>query len=468
MIVQTDFGRGLIIRTRKSDGIKEIRLGEMKNGISSPALRRREPNMLYTPKDYPSVPPSIGDDVICEYGRGVLTEIADEKYTIELASWRLSGRSNVTCHVTTAPKVVRKHTLGEMDSAEKVALAKSQKVQAAKFFSEKDYLGALNTYASAVDKVRNVQHDHTSSNEVRADLVVIMITCSNNAATCCIKLAKWEEASKFAKNALIMLDALFRKKGMKIHTILNNEGIIDAKLFGEWRVKSYLVVARACMEQGEVEDAIAILKKAKGLGMPYIDEFSSSSSDRKEEKTSLRALTLQMKEIKRLITEYSEKRKAAKMIEKKKAKVMAKALFGGDSGKENATPGKENTVQTRVSSESKQPMVQVKEEQLKVSEVQSNDGSGEATGETASVGTKKAPFRRKSSLKSKLDREYPPVQQSVSFCDQPPQVKEFDRTRDDDEDDDETPWEKHKEALILMGIAGFSVLAFVGLRRACR
>lgn len=470
VIVQTDFGRGLIIRTRKSDGIKEIRLGEVKNGMSSPALRRREPNMLYTPKDYPSVPPSIGDDVICEYGRGVLTEIADEKYTIELASWRLSGRSNVTCHVTTAPKVVRKHTLSEMDSAEKVALAKSQKVQAAKFFSEKDYLGALNTYASAVDKVRNVQHDHTSSNEVRADLVVIMITCSNNAATCCIKLSKWEEASKFAKNALIMLDALYGKRGMKIHTILNNEGIIDAKLFGEWRVKSYLVVARACMEQGEVDDAIAILKKAKGLGMPYIvNEFSSSDQcSRKEEKASLRALTLQMKEIKRLITEYSEKRKAAKKIEKKKAKVMAKALFGGDDGKENAKPGKENTAQTRDSSESKQPMLEVKQEQLKVSEVQTNDGSGEATGETASVGTNKAPFRRKSSLKSKLDREYPPVQQSVSFSDQPPQVKEFDRTTDDDEDEEETPWEKHKEALILMGIAGFSVLAFVGLRRACR
>lgn len=464
VIVQTDFGRGLIIRTRKSDGIKEIRLGDVKN-FSSPALRRREPNMLYTPKDYPSVPPSIGDDVICEYGRGVLTEIADEKYTIELASWRLSGRSNVTCHVTTPPKVVRKHTLGEMDSAEKVALAKSQKVQAAKFFSEKDYSGALNTYASAVDKVRNVQHDHTSSNEVRADLVVIMITCSNNAATCCIKLAKWEEASKFAKNALIMLDALYGKRGMKIHTILNKEGIIDAKLFGEWRVKSYLVVARACMEQGEVEDAIAILKKAKGLGMPYIDEFSSSDQcSRTEEKASLRALTLQMKEIKRLITEYSEKRKAEKQIEKKKAKVMAKALFGGDNGKETAMPIKENKIQTSASPESKQSMVQVKEEESKVSE----DGSGEATGEKASVGTKRAPFRRKSSLKSKLDREYTPVQQSVSFSDKPPQVKEFDRTTNDDEDEEETPWEKHKEALILMGIAGFSVLAIVGLRRACR
>ena len=60
------------------------------------------------------------------------------------------------------------------------------------------------------------------------------------------------------------------------------------------------------------------------------------------------------------------------------------------------------------------------------------------------------------------------MQQSVSFSDQPPQVKEFDRTTDDDDDEEETPWEKHKEALILMGIAGFSVLAFVGLRRAYR
>ena len=470
VIVQTDFGRGLIVRTRKSDGIKEIRLGDVKSSSSSPAFRRREPNMLYTPKDYPSVPPCIGDDVICEYGRGVLKEIADDKYTIELASWRLSGRSNVTCHVVSSPpKVVRKHALHEMDSAEKVALAKSQKAEAAKCFSEKDYTGALNTYASAVDKVRNVQHDHTSTNEVRADLVVIMITCSNNAATCCIKLAKWEEASKFAKNALIMLDALYGKRGMKIHTILNSEGIIDAKLFGEWRVKSYLVVARACMEQGEVEDAIAILKKAKGLGMPYIDELSSSadqSSRGKEEKASLRALTLQMKEIKRLVAEYSEKRKAAKKIEKKKAKVMAKALFGGGDGKENTTPDKQNNVKERDSSETKQHVEQVNDEQEKAFEDQTGVGSEVATGQIAGAGTRKAPFKRKSSLKSKLEREDPPVQQSVSFSDQPPQVKEFDRAKDDD--DDETPWQKHKEALILMGIAGVSVLTIVGLRRAYR
>lgn len=466
VIVQTDFGKGIVVRTRKSDGIKEIRLftdGESLTSSSSRAVGNRgEPNMLYTPKDYPSVPACVGDDVICQYGRGILKEVSSDSsnYTIELSSWRLSGRSNVTCHVTTTPKVVRKHSLSEMDATERVALAKSLKAQAANYFADKDYDSALNTYASAVDKVRNVQHDHTSTNEVRADLVVIMITCSNNAATCCIKLQKWEEASKFAKNALILLDALYGKRGMKIHTILNQEGIIDGKLFGEWRVKSYLVIARACMEQGEVEDAIVILKKARTMGMQFIQELNSSEQcSRKEEKSSLRSLTSQMKEIKRLLEEYAEKKKAAKKIEKKKAKVMAQALFGG--GKEsNATPNDEIEMKDKKKLlEGKQPILEGKSR-----ENASDDHIN--SGDDGTTTTKNPPFVRKSSLKSKLKREYPSVQQSVSFSDQPPQVKEFERAKDDE---DESPWySEHKEALIMLGIAGFSVVAFVGFRRALR
>ena len=455
------------MRTRKSDGIKEIRLfadGQSitSTGSSRAVGNRGEPNMLYTPKDYPSVPACVGDDVICQYGRGILKEVSSDNsnYTIELSSWRLSGRSNVTCHVTTPPKVVRKHSLSEMDATERVALAKSLKAQAANYFADKDYDSALNTYASAVDKVRNVQHDHTSTNEVRADLVVIMITCSNNAATCCIKLQKWEEASKFAKNALILLDALYGKRGMKIHTILNQEGIIDGKLFGEWRVKSYLVVARACMEQGEVGDAIVILKKARTMGMQFIQELNSSEQcSRKEEKSSLRSLTSQMKEVKRLLEEYTEKKKAAKKIEKKKAKVMAQALFG-DGKENNSTPNDEIEMKDKKKvSEGKQPIVEDNSRENTSDEHTNSSGGGTAT-------TEKLPFVRKSSLKSKLRREYPSVQQSVSFSDQPPQVKEFERAKDDE---DESPWySEHKEALIMLGIAGFSVVAFVGLKRALR
>ena len=93
-------------------------------------------------------------------------------------------------------------------------------VLAAALFAEKDYTAALETYARAVDAVRYVQHNKQSSNEVRADLLVVMVTCSNNAATCCLQLKQWTEACNYAKNTLVLIDALEEKYGMKIHTIL--------------------------------------------------------------------------------------------------------------------------------------------------------------------------------------------------------------------------------------------------------
>ena len=189
-IVQTPYGRGIILRTRKDDNIKEVRLLEWDN-------MSNKPFMLYSSTNYPSVQPHVGDDVICPYGRGrvkavsILPTITTDrklpriKYSIALSSWRLRGRANVTCHIVTPPpRVVRKHTLSEMDAYEKVDLAQSQKLKATEYFSKKkDYSMALNTYAGSLDAVRNCQHDHSSTNEVRADLVVTMVTCSNNAAT---------------------------------------------------------------------------------------------------------------------------------------------------------------------------------------------------------------------------------------------------------------------------------------------
>merc|ERR1712194_615303 len=100
------------------------------------------------------------------------------------------------------------------DAHEKVALAENQKLKATGYFTQKkDYDLALTTFASAVDAVRNVQHDHTSTNTVRADLVVVMVTCSNNAATCCIKMEKWDEASKFAKKCTHSIGCTVWKEG---------------------------------------------------------------------------------------------------------------------------------------------------------------------------------------------------------------------------------------------------------------
>lgn len=423
--------------------------------------------MMYTPVDYPSVIPHVGDDVVCQYGRGRVTRISritdannepTQKYSIALSSWRLNGRSTATCHVTSPPpRVVRKHTLSEMDAHEKVALAQTQKSKATNYFSQrKDYNLALTTYASAVDAVRNVQHDHTSTNAVRADLVVVMVTCSNNAATCCIKLEKWDEASKFAKNALILLDALYGKRGRKIHTVLNGEGTIDSKLFGEWRVKSYLIVARSCLEEGDISDAIGVLKKARGVAMGYIGDIKARQQTcSKEEKASLKSLTLQVKEIRKLLVECSDKKKAAKSMEKRRAK----AMFGGD--KENSPPAGAN----KKKEEQQQQRKTLEEDKEKRSvDITETTPRVDIRARGINDHEKKESYVRKSSLNANKDSPRPTARKSVSFSQRPPQIKEFESSGGGDGDD---PWySEHKEALIMLAVAGFSAAALMVLRRS--
>eukprot|EP00555_Chaetoceros_dichaeta_P014662 CAMPEP_0198276000 /NCGR_PEP_ID=MMETSP1447-20131203/65076_1 /TAXON_ID=420782 /ORGANISM="Chaetoceros dichaeta, Strain CCMP1751" /LENGTH=475 /DNA_ID=CAMNT_0043970915 /DNA_START=102 /DNA_END=1526 /DNA_ORIENTATION=- len=137
------------------------------------------------------------------------------KYQIELTSWRLAGRSTVKCYlfqpshptpaptptsptsppstITTPPptqtvRAIRPKTLSEMSPHEKVHLALHQKQKASLSFATRSFPAALHLYASAVDAVRYVQHDSQSTNECRADLIDVMVTCSNNAATCCVQL----------------------------------------------------------------------------------------------------------------------------------------------------------------------------------------------------------------------------------------------------------------------------------------
>ena len=444
-IVNTPYGRGLVIRTRPEDDVKEVEMLEWDQFAKKPQQK-----MMYTSINYPSVQCKVGDDVVCEYGRGRVTDISkvDDsksalKYTIELASssWMISGRKPVVCNTCDPPRVVRKHTPLEMNPHEKITHSKSYKTKATKYFTEKDYNQALSTYAEAVNVVRNVQHDHTSTNEVRADLVVIMITCSNNAATCCIKLGKWSEAKKFAQNALILADALYNKKGKKIHTLLNKEGTIDAKLFGEWRVKSYLITARAYFEEGNVKEAITLLKtKAKVMAMQYIDEINTEQlqNHSKEEKASLKSLTNQVKEIKRLLVECSNKKKATKSMEKKRAK----AMFGGKdkvaSTLQDNKPShqKENNIETDMPLNNKKSTL---------------PAEGEMPNE---------------------DTSRPVLNKAVSFSKIPPEVKEYEKEveyEELDKEDSPAAWyDEHKEALVLVAVAGLSAVSVIALKRFIR
>ncbi|GAX17407.1 hypothetical protein FisN_5Hh052 [Fistulifera solaris] len=314
-VVITPYGKGLVVRTRKHvDGVQEIELIDWKGATYSGPNR---PATLFTSTKFPSVPPVVGDDVLTTYGRGKVLELRNnDQAVVLLSSWRLAGRSRVKCYLSLSSlRVLRAKKLYEMSVYEKVEHGQELKNEATAFFQRKEYEKALNVYSHAVDAVRYVQHKKDSSNEVRADLLVLMITCSNNAATCCTQLQKWDDSIKFAKSALSLIEALEEKKGKKIHTFLNQEGFSDIKIFGEWKVKSYLITARSLSEKGDSAVAMDVLKKAQ-------DVILSFTANVPEGDPSVKSLLINGKEVKKLYAVCKDQKKAQLQKEKQRAQAM--------------------------------------------------------------------------------------------------------------------------------------------------
>jgi hypothetical protein len=244
-IVETPFGKGIVIRTRTHDPftgetIRDIELSNWTEENQGPTVNK--PPMLHTTQKFKSITPEVGHDVLTQYGRGKIIEIRDDSrktHVIKLSSWRLAGRSSVRCFLSANElQVVRPYRIYDMSVFEKVEHANDLKKEAGNKYKLKDYSGALELYAKAVDAVRYIQHGPDSTNEVRADLVVVVVTCSNNSGTCCLQLENWDRAEKFGMNALALIDALEEKKDTsKIKKIMNADGITDSQLFGTWKVK---------------------------------------------------------------------------------------------------------------------------------------------------------------------------------------------------------------------------------------
>ena len=529
-LVKTPYGEGLVIRTRPNDKVQEVKLLEWERASKESQVAAKQyrgskqPLMMYSAAELESTDAVVGDDVICSYGRGTVTKCikvhilskkdrsefpspADDggseeekkgddelntseaprhgvrkgrtltKYQVELKSWRLAGRSKVRCYLfRDAIKVVRRKMLSEMSAQERVEFAQRQKASALQSFKEKRYQQALNLYAGAVDAVRYVQHDASSSNETRADLVVVMVTCSNNAATCCVQLGRWKDAARFAQNALVLLDALYGKRGLKIHTILiaderrGGNDLCDAKLFGEWRVKSYLVVAKAQAQKKEYTEANEILRRARSIILEYTADANNEEVD-SITKASITNLLSQDKAIRRFIANFAGQKKA----EKEKQKKRAQAMFGGGktSSKVEAL-GRSDTKMAKNSDEN--GLGHLEEEEKKESKTPPTSPKSMATetkdmeapaADTSDVLSHKvaAPPNRQSSLKN--CRPPSTLKRRVSFSNE---VSERQITNDyeSDKEEDEIFLEQHKEALIMVGIMGLAALSAYALRSLSR
>ncbi len=461
LIVQTPYGRGLVIKVRELDddfstnkeSIKEIRLLDWEQGVNNRSSKhgRSKGPLLYTTIDYNSVTPKKGDEVITPYGRGLIEEtvrvgidkkkIANEmndshekrnqgsmKYRISLTSWRLAGRSRVKCYLFSSQiKVVRKKTVKEMNAFERIDFAMAQKSLASRLFVEKKYGDALTLYAYAVDAVRYIQHSQNTSNEYRADLLVVIITCSNNAATCCIQLLKLEEAKRYAKNALILLNALYNKRGMKIHGVMTKDKqLSDAKIFGEWRGKSCLIIARSESNKDMLDEAMASLKKGKD----YISEYLNDESSPPEQKKRLRDLLKEVVKLKNILVEK-------KRIIHKKEKASAQAMFS-DAERPSSKARKEKGSTYASSSSSNLEKAQ------------------------QDVADEKANHVEKQEEKMTKEASFPSLEtKQVSFSKDLMEKKHLINLENEEEEEIEPWYEQHKEALLILAIGGLACLSKV-------
>jgi tetratricopeptide (TPR) repeat protein len=422
-LVETPYGQGVVVRTRTNPDtehatIREIELLDWTKPYSGRGPNK-VPNMLYSPLEFPSVAPMVGSEVSTLYGRGKVSEVREggQMVVVNVSSWRLAGRSTVMCYLSTkSVQVIRPKKVFDMTIFEKVEHAQQLKKQASSKFSEKQYSEALHLYAEAVDAVRYVQHKKDSTNELRADLLIVMITCCNNAATCCVQLKEWDRAQKFSKNALVLLEALDEKKGnSNILKLLNREGTTSSKLFGTWMVKSRLVVARGLAERHDPNEAIENLKKAQEM----ISEY------KKEGDPMLRQLQNQEKEVRKLLTTCKDMIK----VDRKKEKQRARAMFSGTEEKKDQENHKERN-ESQATGKTERNVIFTEEENDDIGVVANDvERSGKEQGIDADILEKAPPKKR------------------VSFAD---------GTAPGSVDDSAEPslFEEHKEAmLVIFGLA---------------
>ena len=472
-IYNTPYGRALLYNTKDNlYNQNSSQNNEEKNEESALALPRvhclklqdivladgKHPTLYTCAKTLPHPKPRGDDDVILgNFGRGTVLKVEscsegssgdDEKVVVQLTNWRLARRSTVKIYCNASNftnseqyRIVRKKRVYEMSIYERIEHSKVLKKEAIPHFVKGDYEKALDLFTQAVYAVRMQQHTPESTNEMRADLVEIMISCSNNAASCFVKMGKWEEAQQHARNALLLIDALDGKRGQKVHLILREGGLSDLKIFGEWRVKSYLIIARAEAEQQEFSMALARLKQAMSVTRGGIGINA---------KVKL-GLEKQDNEIRRLMQTYGERHKM--LYRKEKAR--AKAMFSGNEKSKSINGTKPDQNGSNVSKVEQKASLKgktINNDKKKV--VPSEKKSEKDVTQVENV--------NKSNVKD-TTKSLPDTTKSLP--DNNDENLDSNEGYDGNSEDDYIPWyEEHKEALILTGVGALALGTIVTMR----
>jgi hypothetical protein len=219
---------------------------------------------------------AVGDIVLCTYGRGRVVQVDHEtqRVAVNLSSWRLTGSSKATCYLASHEVVVvRLKKISEMSVHEMVIFVQELKEKAAREFAAEDYAAALLTATRAIDAAQYVNRKSGSSSSIlQLNVVTLTIACSIRAAACCHRLDQRDEAATIARDALVIIGNTLEtpklEGSIRTHVSQKADHGIN-RVFGEWRVKNLLVLARVSIESKEYDQALEVLDNARAVSTTY-------------------------------------------------------------------------------------------------------------------------------------------------------------------------------------------------------
>lgn len=256
-------------------------------------------------KEEPPPDAKVGDLVELFMGRGQVRGIRAEDGMLEVwaMGWEMAGEQRPRYFVSRDAVKVVPTVYYKMPVLDRLQIAAWLKGEGAKLFKAGDFEKAAQNYMKSIGVLKTCEF---KSNAQNARALELMIPCHNNAATCYIKRKNYGDARLLSENVDTLCSALERNRGGMVMKALKERGVGETTILGQWWCKSLFLGGKACLYQGENEEAVNCLRKGSKLAKPAALAKLRSEIDKELEKATKR-LASQTKKAQKMWTKAFSK-----------------------------------------------------------------------------------------------------------------------------------------------------------------
>eukprot|EP00752_Nemacystus_decipiens_P005620 g5085.t1 len=218
-------------------------------------------------KEEPPPEAKVGDLVELFMGRGQVRGIREEDGMLEVwaMGWEMAGEQRPRYFVSRDAVKVVPTVYYKMPVLDRLQIAAWLKSEGSKLFKAGNYEKAAESYMKSIGVLKTCEF---KSNAQNARALELMIPCHNNAATCYIKRKNYGDARLLSENVDTLCSALERNKSGMVMKALKERGVGETTILGQWWCRGLFLGGKACLYQGENEEAISCLRKGGKLAKP--------------------------------------------------------------------------------------------------------------------------------------------------------------------------------------------------------